>query len=67
MSGSKCLKAADTVLLMQTGKDTHTHPQTNKPRESAQSVILGNCTVAIMEIATNLDFNVARPLCKALA
>jgi hypothetical protein len=29
-SGSKCLKAAEPVLLMQTGKDAHPHPQTNK-------------------------------------
>jgi hypothetical protein len=29
-SGSKCLKAAEPVLLMQTGKDVHPHPQTNK-------------------------------------
>jgi hypothetical protein len=26
-SGSKCLKAAEPVLLMQTGKDVHSHPQ----------------------------------------
>jgi hypothetical protein len=29
-SGSKCLKAAEPVLLMLKGKDTHPHPQTNK-------------------------------------
>jgi hypothetical protein len=28
--GSKFLKAAEPVLLMQTGEDTHPHPQTNK-------------------------------------
>jgi hypothetical protein len=30
MSESECLKAAEPVLLMQTSKDTHPHPQMNK-------------------------------------
>jgi hypothetical protein len=29
-SDSKCLKAAEPVLFMQTGKDVHPHRQTNK-------------------------------------
>jgi hypothetical protein len=31
MSGSKCLKVAEPVLLMQTGSYSHPNPQTNKP------------------------------------
>jgi hypothetical protein len=30
ISGSKCLKTAEPVLLMQTGKNAHPHPQTKK-------------------------------------
>jgi hypothetical protein len=30
-SVSKCLKAAEPVLLMQADKEAHPHPQTNKP------------------------------------
>jgi hypothetical protein len=29
VSGSKCLKAAEQVLLMQTGRDANPRPQTN--------------------------------------
>jgi hypothetical protein len=65
-SGSKCSKAAEPVLLMQTGNDVHPHPQTKKNLERAQSVVLGNRRITIAEIAARLAINVARPWCKPL-
>jgi hypothetical protein len=32
ISGSECLKEAELVLLIHTGKDTHPNPETNKIR-----------------------------------
>jgi hypothetical protein len=63
MSGFKCLKAAEPVL-MQTGKDAHPHPQMNKT--CAQAAILGNCRVTIAEIAARLGINVTCPWAKPL-
>jgi hypothetical protein len=59
----KCLKAVEPLLLMQTGKDAHPHPQTV---ERAQAMIHGNCRVTIAETAARLGINVARPWFKPL-
>jgi hypothetical protein len=60
--GQKCLKAAETELLMHTGEDAHPHAQSNKTRK-AQAMILGNCKGSAAYNTTRMGINDARPWC----
>jgi hypothetical protein len=65
-SGLKCSIAAERMLLMQTGKDTHPHPHRKKNMQRAQTIISGNCVVTTAEIAAKLGIIVARRWCRLL-